>query len=139
MIRLRTSMPARSLGTLTSISKVKINHPPLPHGTMLVYYQTGWDIRKHFLLRFFYDISLNHQHCFRGKGAEVAIFFMKGMKDIKCSVNCWVFQVLLPGIVLWILRSLAKLNHASKLEAFVHNNFAVKHITREYNYNNFRM
>ena len=24
---------------------------------------------------------------------------MKGMKDIKCSVNLWVFQVLLAGIV----------------------------------------
>ena len=24
---------------------------------------------------------------------------MKGMKDIKCSVNCWVFQVLLAGII----------------------------------------
>ena len=35
------TMPAKSLGTLTSISKVKTNHPPLPHGTMLVYYQTG--------------------------------------------------------------------------------------------------
>ena len=71
----RPTMPAKSLGTLTSISKVKTNHPPLPHGTMLVYYQMGYDFRKHFLLRFFYDISLNHQHCFRGKGAEVPIFF----------------------------------------------------------------
>ena len=35
------TMPAKSLGTLTSNSKVKTNHPPLPHGTMLVYYQTG--------------------------------------------------------------------------------------------------
>ena len=35
------TMPAKSLGTLTSISKVKTNHPPLPHGTVLVYYQTG--------------------------------------------------------------------------------------------------
>ena len=69
------TMPAKSLGTLTSISKVKTNHPPLPHGTMLVYYQTGLDFRKHFLLRFFCDISLNHQHCFRGKRAEVPIFF----------------------------------------------------------------
>ena len=92
-------MPAKSLGTLTSISKVKINHPPFPYRTMLVYYQTGHDFRKHFLLRFFFDISLNYQHCFRGKGAEVVIFFTKGMKDIKCSVNCWVFQVLLAGIV----------------------------------------
>ena len=40
-LRLRPTMPAKSLGTLTSISKVKTNHPPLPHGTMLVYYQTG--------------------------------------------------------------------------------------------------
>ena len=38
---LGATMPAKSLGTLTSISKVKTNHPPLPHGTMLVYYQTG--------------------------------------------------------------------------------------------------
>ena len=68
-------MPAKNLGTLTSICKVKINHPPLPYRTMLVYYQTGYDFRKHFLLRFFYDISINHQHCFRGKGAEVVIFF----------------------------------------------------------------
>ena len=35
------TMPAKSLGTLTSIYKVITNHPPLPHGTMLVYYQTG--------------------------------------------------------------------------------------------------
>ena len=37
----------------------------------------GLGFRKHFLLRFFYDISLNHQHRFRGKGAEVVIFFLE--------------------------------------------------------------
>ena len=68
-------MSANSLGKLTSIFKVKINHPPLPYRTMLVYYQTDKDFRKHFLLRFFYVVSLNHQHCFRGKGAEVVNFF----------------------------------------------------------------
>ena len=31
---------------------------------------------------------------------EVPLFFMKGMKDIKCSINLWVFQVHLAGIVL---------------------------------------
>ena len=55
----------------------QINHPPLPHGTMLVYYETGLDFRKHFLLRLFYDISLNHHHYSRGKGAEVIKFFRK--------------------------------------------------------------
>ena len=95
-----TTMPAKDLGTLTSISKVKINHPTLPYRTMLVYYQTGYDFRKQFLLRFFYDISLNDQHCLWGKGTEVVIFFfMKGIKDIECSVNCWVFQILLADIV----------------------------------------
>ena len=88
-------MPAK---TDLNFPNVKINHSPLPHGTMLVYYETGKDFRKHFLLRFFYDISLNYQHCFWGKGAEVVFFSGKGMKYIKCNANCWVFKVLLAGI-----------------------------------------
>ena len=50
-------------------------------------------------MRFFYDISPNYKHCLRGKGAEVVVSFKKGMKDIECSVNCWVFQELLADIV----------------------------------------
>ena len=50
---------------------------------MLVYYETGYDFRKHFLLRFFYDLSLNYQHCFRGKEAEEVTFFRKKNEGYK--------------------------------------------------------
>ena len=85
------TMPAKSLGTLTSISKVKINHPPLPHGTALVYYETGKGFRKHFLLHLLYDISLNHQHCFRGKGAEELTFFRK--RNERYEMQCKLLGV----------------------------------------------
>ena len=52
-INVRHIMPAKSLGILTSLCKVKLSHPPLPQGIMLVYY------------------------CSRGKGAEEVIFFRK--------------------------------------------------------------
>ena len=53
---------------------------------------------KNFLLHFFYDISLNYQRCFRGKGAEVVIFQERNER-YEMLRKCWVFQVLLAGIV----------------------------------------
>ena len=48
--------------------KGKFSHPPLPLGTMLIYYRKKKGVMEYAFSCGLFDIFLYFQHCFGGKG-----------------------------------------------------------------------